>query len=88
MYNILYIRVLRFHRLTIVNGRAFLNGSWSYDVCHQLSQPLRIKEVDVLQSMILKVKQCACIREDTEEREREREGGRHTHICRYVDRYM
>ena len=79
MYNILYVGVLRFHRLTIVNGRAFLNSSWSYDVRHQLSQPLRIKEVDVLQSMILKVKQCACIRKDTEERE----SGGDTHT--YVD---
>ena len=48
-------------RLTILNGRPFLHGSWSYDVSHELGQPLRVKEVDVLQSMVLKVKQGACM---------------------------
>lgn len=51
-------------RLTVLNGRSFLNGSWSYDISHELSQPLRVKEVYVLQSMVLKVKQGACMHRD------------------------
>lgn len=52
-------------RLTVLNGRSFLHGSWSYDISHELSQPLRVKEVDILQSMVLKVKQGACMGMDT-----------------------
>ena len=47
-------------KLTILNGGAFLHGGWSNDVSHELGKPLRIKEVDVLQSVVLKVEQSTC----------------------------
>ena len=45
---------------TILNWRSFLHGSRCDDISHKFGQPLRVQEVDVFQSMVLKMKQCTC----------------------------